>query len=83
MLTVVGCGMKHNHVCCAGNTERLLEMLHGSDGWEKLVSELQQKEAEGEKAQPAATEGGQKVAGRKRGRKGDLLADTRYRTGKV
>ena len=30
----------------AGNSGRLLEMLHGSHGWEKLVSELQQKEEE-------------------------------------
>ena len=31
-------------VANTGNSGRLMEMLHGSDGWGKLVSELQQKE---------------------------------------
>ena len=30
----------------AGNSGRLLEMLHGSDGWEKLALQLQQREEE-------------------------------------
>ena len=34
-----------------------MEMLHGSDGWEKLVSELQQKEEDD--AQHAAAQGEQ------------------------
>lgn len=38
----------------AGNSGRLMEMLHGSDGWGKLVSELQQKE-EADEQQPAGT----------------------------
>ena len=35
----------------AGNSGRLLEMLHGSDGWEKLALQLQQKEEEEAKQQ--------------------------------
>ena len=35
----------------AGNSGRLLEMLHGSDGWEKLALQLQQKEEEDTKQQ--------------------------------
>ncbi|KAL3155661.1 hypothetical protein ABBQ32_012692 [Trebouxia sp. C0010 RCD-2024] len=38
----------------SGNSGRLMEMLHGSDGWGKLVSELQQKE-EADEQQPAGT----------------------------
>lgn len=38
----------------AGNSGRLMEMLHGSDGWGKLVSELQQKEEDD--AQQAAVQ---------------------------
>lgn len=41
-------------VIAAGNSGRLMEMLHGSDGWGKLVSELQQKEEDD--AQQAAVQ---------------------------
>ncbi len=41
----------------AGNSGRLLEMLHGSDGLGKLVSELQQKEEEEVAHQLAIREG--------------------------
>lgn len=41
----------------AGNSSRLLEMLHGSDGLGKLVSELQQKEEEEVAHQLAIREG--------------------------
>jgi len=41
----------------AGNSGRLLEMLHGSDGLGKLVSELQQKEEEEVARQLAIREG--------------------------
>ena len=41
----------------AGNSGRLLEMLHGSDGWGKLVSELQQREEEEAARQQTMQEG--------------------------
>ena len=56
-----------------GNSGRLLEMLHGSDGYEKLISQLEQKE-EASHRQAAEDEGQRKAqqeqpAGRnKRGR---------------
>lgn len=54
----------------AGNSGRLMEMLHGSDGWGKLVSELQQKEEDD--AQQAAVQADQQQQlppkRRKRGR---------------
>lgn len=57
-------------VVIAGNSGRLMEMLHGSDGWGKLVSELQQKEEDD--AQQAAVQADQQQQPppnrRKRGR---------------
>ena len=57
-------------VAIAGNSGRLMEMLHGSEGWGKLVSELQQKEEDD--AQQAAVQADQQQQpqpnGRKRGR---------------
>lgn len=54
----------------AGNSGRLMEMLHGSEGWGKLVSELQQKEEDD--AQQAAVQADQQQQPqpnrRKRGR---------------
>lgn len=52
----------------AGNSERLLEMLHGSDGLGKLVSDLQHKEEEEAKVQGTAALDGQGPVSRKRGR---------------
>ena len=65
-------------VPCAGNnsnTERLLQRLHGSDGWEKLVSELQQKEEEEAQVQQPEVQAGPRAASRKRRRQGDNVAE--------
>ena len=51
-------------------------MLHGSDGWGKLVSELQQKEEDETEVQQQEEHEGQKP-GRKRRRDGDALTDAR------
>lgn len=51
----------------AGNSGRLMEMLHGSDGWGKLVSELQQKE-EDDVQQAAVQAAEQQPAGKRRKR---------------
>lgn len=52
----------------AGNSGRLMEMLHGSDGWEKLASQLQHKE-EADAQQAAVQDEQQSPPGRcKRGR---------------
>lgn len=65
-------------VCHAGNTsntERLLQRLHGSDGWEKLVSELQQKEEEEAKVQQPEVQERPQATSRKRQRQADNVAE--------
>lgn len=52
-------------------------MLHGSDGWGKLVSELQQKEEDETEVQQQEVHEGQKAVGRKRRRDGDAPTDAR------
>ena len=67
-------------MCHAGNTsntERLLQRLHGSDGWEKLVSELQQKEEDEAKVQQPEVQKRPKAGSRKRQRQGDNIAEGR------
>ena len=62
----------------AGNSGRLLEMLHGSDGWEKLVSELHQKEEQEAQQQAIQEDQAQQqppAGGRKRGRAPGDISD--------